>query len=402
MEIPLNEATSGMILDRDIIKGELILLRQNSILNPDAIERLQKFGIEKIEVRKQKERINRHNSGENEEEQYTIDKQLYNKTKEAFIEKNLEKLESSASDMVKAVLKEVDMDGSFSKIKFNLESYNIKNGNPLDYFLNHAIRVTTFSIILAYLYNNGRGKLGRKQIDYKDISMASLLHDVCYRHQDEDFYYKINTLIKQGNLDSNWNNNATEFDPRLTGLYSYCIANEYKGISRNTKSMILFSSEYENNSGPLKSEIFTKQKDNPSIVGAKIIHICSLYDNYLSHYINNNEELENVTAVLGEAAKNGVINEELTNTFINNIPLYPMGTKVILSTGAIATVVKPFTGYNFNSRPIVKILNTGEIINLKEEISIIIKDICIDQNRINSIVNNQLKAADEKIVRHNI
>ncbi len=403
MRIRMDDVTPGMKLETPIVKNDVILVKAGEVLTPHIINRLKNtFYIEELNI--VSENQIQDNSYAN-----TISEEIINACKDALVKNDIIKIEESATDMVEAVLNNVDFEGSFSNLKYDLES-TTKNKNILDDSLNHSIRVATFSIILAYLYNNkikerirDKDELNRRLINYNSIAVASLMHDSGKYLQNEELLNEVRRVVAIKDLDKtfkNINNIPTDrFDNQYAEFYSYCLTNKFKSLPSDLRIMILYSNEAENNAGPLKSPLFLREKEHPGIVGAKIIHLCSLYDDYLSHCINTQAALENIMAILGQSASNGVINKDLTNLFLDNVPIYPIGTKVILSNNEEGVVVKTFTDYTYATRPTVK-LNNGQIIRLKDTTSIVVVGINNGNNAVDDLVNDQLGEVDRKVTKH--
>lgn len=403
MRININDAIPGMMLEEPIVRNEVVLVGKNEPLTAALIQKLKnRFSIESINI------VSGEKKNEQENIENTISKKLFLETKKALLNHDIEKIEENATNMVSSVLNNIDFNGSFSNLKYNLENCSTLNKTPLENSLSHSIRVATFSIILTYLYNDrikrivrDKQELEKRLIAYNDITIAALLHDSGKYQRDETLLKRVQSLVNMPRLINSLQELSAiptdRFDDKYTEFYSFCLSHEFKGLSDATRIMILLSNENENNTGPLKVKGFNQENIPGKMVGAKIIHLCSIYDDYLSHCINTKESLENIVAILGQAANNGVINFQLTNLFLDNIPIYPLGTKVELSNGEKATVVKTFTGYNFATRPVVKLITNGKIIRLKEETSIVISGICYNNNLVDSLVNDQLQEIDHKL-----
>lgn len=404
MKINLKEVIPGTVIDIPIMKDNVTLVKKGEVLTPKLIERLLHFGITEIDDSPKESIVEEDNNN-------AISQKLINDCKEALLKNDVIKIGKSANEMVSSVLNNVDFDGSFSNLKYDLTSYVTKDFDSLDNSLNHSIRVATFSIVLAYIYNSkisettkNSEELNQKLINYENIATAALMHDIGKYHQDERLLQDVHRVLGVNKLHESFLGlkeiPLDGFDERFTEFYSYCIANRFKELPQNIKTMILYSNENENNTGPLKSITFRKEITHRGIVGAKIIHLCSLYDDYLSHCINSDIELENIIAIIGQTASNGVINSDLASLFLKNVPLYPVGTKVMLSNGIEAVVVKAYTGYTKSTRPVVKVIPTNEIIRLEEATSLIITGISKQNNSVDYLVDAQLKEIDSSSNKH--
>ena len=74
------------------------------------------------------------------------------------------------------------------------------------------------------------------------------------------------------------------------------------------------------------------------LFGAKIINVCSVYDNAMKRAIDNITSLEDVVAEIGQYAINGSISNEMIELLINKVKLYPYRNRVLLSNEEVTTV----------------------------------------------------------------
>lgn len=114
----------------------------------------------------------------------------------------------------------------------------------------------------------------------------------------------------------------------------------------------------------------------------------------LSHCLYSGETFENIVSVVGQAASAKLVNEELANLFLSSVPIYPVGTRVILSNGERAEVVKTFVEYTYATRPVVKILSTNQLINLRDHQSLTIDKVYLDEVTISDVIDNQINEMD--------
>lgn len=108
--------------------------------------------------------------------------------------------------------------------------------------------------------------------------------------------------------------------------------------------------------------------------------------------IEKGASLEEVVSAIGYYAQNSIINSKIEQLLINNLPLYPIGTKVKLSNGKSAIVKKSFVGPYDSYKPVVRTFN-GEEINLKETTSITIKSIMDTQELCKNLLGYQIREA---------
>ena len=191
------------------------------------------------------------------------------------------------------------------------------------------------------------------------------------------------------------NNYSDEF----SAIYSYLLLCNNKVISPDIKMMILLSNESDNGKGPLELPEKTLNSRQNFVFGAKIIKLCSMYDEELEQIISQNESLENISSKLDFNAVNNVVNNELEELFIEHVPLYSKGVKVKLSNDKYAIVEESFYGRMFVSKPLVRTIPDNEFIDLRNELSLTIEEICKEEISFLEIVNKQLNGMEEEISR---
>lgn len=397
MFINIDSALPGMILQNDIFENNNILIKAGTVLDKRLIYLLKNHGIKEItisiepEVEGELGNISLINNLEVEE---TVNKQIKEHAKTALNNFDMNQVTNDAKEFVKCIL-------NSSEFKYDLSEYKEKDNNVFS----HSIRVATFAIVLAKIYNSYLNntildsKLKEESlINLNDIAVAALLHDTgksCKRDDVRTRYVKTpENLVKY--FPNIVNTPQAFYDSNYDSIYSYMIVNEYKNITEASKLMILLSGENEISTGPLKASIgFTKQR-NGIIYASKIIKICSLYDDTLKQFIEMDESLENVVAKLEQCTMDGTLNKELVNLFFNNIPLYSAGIKVILSNGKCAIVKKAFTGRLDIYKPVVVTKPDYQVIDLREETTITIKEIFKSEVSFQELIDRQIREAQSK------
>lgn len=373
------------------VKGK-VLVNKGVVLTENLVSKLLRMGIHYIDVAVEEVALPKL------EKPNTVSNELCDKVREALIANDVKQIEVVASDMITSVLRISNIDGGFSNLKYDLETFS--NINTLD----HSIRVAIFSIILAYLYNKKlRNKIvgsgaALDEVNINDVAIAALMHDEGSNNYSPDVLNKISELKQIPNFSEQFPGikevPVDKFDDYYISLYSFCLIRELSDLSPEAKFMVLMSSETENSNGPLKPIEFRNSKSN-SAMGAKIIKLCSFYDNFLSHCYNTGESFENIISVLGQAATTETVNEELADLFLTNIPIYPVGAKIMLSNGDKAEVVKSYTGYTYSSRPEVRVLSTGEIVDLRYATTLTIDRVCQEDESLEQVVDRQVHEVDK-------
>ncbi len=398
MKIDIGQVVPGMIVNSDVQYNDSVLVSKGNTLTPRYIERLKAFGITSLDIITDK--VEKSDENNNSNTKYTVSKNMFDSIRMSFGEKNYDKIVGKADLLVSTILRDLDLKSDFTDLTYDLRTFE-----STDDTINHSIRVAIYSIVLAHLYNKSirektyvQSVIDAKSIDLREIAVAALLHDRGRNCNGNAVLERIGKLVKNPDLTSQMPGlmevPRDYYDEKYTSLYSYCLASDVPEISQHSKYMMLFSSETENGTGPLRPKGFEVEKKNSTVMASKIIHLCSLYDNMLSHCLYSGETFENIVSVLGQAASAKLVNEELANLFLSSVPIYPVGTRVILSNGEKAEVVKTFVEYTYATRPVVKILSTNQLINLRDHQSLTIDKVYLDEVTISDVIDNQINEMD--------
>jgi len=285
-------------------------------------------------------------------------------------------------------------------------SYSLADYHAIDKDNNasHAVRVCVYSLVLAKAYNEqllNSEYANLTKIDYIDIAMAALLHDIGMACQDDNVLNKTGFIHKFGKnfpgvSEKRLEKITKEYDPEYEPYYAFCMLCNQRTLSAATKSMVLFSRENEKGTGPLgytkliNGEKDIKKLDN-HLVAAEIINLCSEFDKVLCLNIKEKATLENVQVYISSLVRSRIINVELIELLLKNIPLYPFGTKVQLA-GEVNTygiVVKDFSELNNYHRPVIMSVPNNELIDLRESKSTIVDQIYGKEMHFSELYNNK-------------
>ena len=353
MGMNVDELMEGMVLEKNIRRRDgALIVNKGTILTPRIIERLRNLsghinfeGNEATDMDEVKETV-----------EESLRKDFFNNPTEA----KIQKIKDNADEIVEKTTQTNDP-------QYDLNAYAEQENGPAS----HAVRVAFFSILLAKIYNDSL-QISNKQesINLQDVAVAALLQDAGTMYKNDN---RLNTLteipnikgmeqlfpgIKETPLD--------HYDERYTPVYSYCAVAD---------------------KGPLKMPASISSRRNSILFGAKIINVCSVYDNAIKRAIDNNTSLEEVVAELGQYAINGTISNEMKELLINKVKLYPYRTRVLLSNGEVATVETSRFGQYDSYKPVVRTCGLPRRkIDLKENLNT-----TISKDKFKDLVEQQIE-----------
>lgn len=212
-----------------------------------------------------------------------------------------------------------------------------------EYTFKHSVDVATISMIVA------------KHLEYShdeiyDIGISSLLHDVGKSN------IPLEILNKAGKLDD------YEFQiMKKHPLYSYRMLKE-RGTYKDVVCQSVLQ-HHEKINGKGYPYGLTADKITPY---AKIISVADIYDALVTDrpYKNAFKQGDAVEMVMSLTED---IDSTILSAFLSSIILYPVGSKVRLSNGEIAQVVKNYD--NTPLRPKVVGIKSGKVYNLHEDLN---------------------------------
>ncbi|MCI8640548.1 MAG: hypothetical protein HFJ59_01545 [Clostridia bacterium] len=273
----------------------------------------------------------------------------------------------------------------------------------------HSVIVACFSILLAKRYNDRLKLLNPKLskdalIKLEDIAMAAVLQDIGKSCEDSEHLKRIPPLEKipgikeiQEKLPAIKDVPLDRYDERYSSVYSYLLLGSLSEgtINKDVKMMVLLSNEPETGKGCLRVPENISNQKRPNIEGAKVIHICDIFDKSMKKAIEQEHSLEEVASEINQYTVDGTINRELGEIFMRNVQLYPINTRVVLSDNRIARVIKNYYNKYDVYKPTVQIVATNGIIDLRKRTDITIKSM-ITRLLYPRLVSDQVQAMKNK------
>lgn len=376
MRINIEEARPGMVCEKPILnERNVVIINSGTVLTTHLIHGLYKNGIWSLEI----ENKELEKKEEKKSDLYTtISNELKQKSIESLKQLDIVEIIANATEIINAILNSKDFNYSLLEYKLENDIYS------------HSVRVAAFASVLAKYYNQTAKE--SEKVNLQNLSIAALVHDLGKTLKENDVKISIGNLtsVLKERLPGVLDAPLIGYDDNFRSLYTFCLLNQFPNLNTEIKMSVLLSTEDEIGTGPLKAQKQLMASKQSFITSAKIIRLCSMYDEILKEAIEHNDSLENISAQLEMYSLNGILNQELTDLFIKHVPLYSVGINVKLSDGRTAQVIETFTEKVNNYKPKVKVLKTGEIIDLREITNLTVVDIDDDTISFEEIVTRQI------------
>lgn len=358
-----NEILAKHILNEETGKE---LIAMGTMLKKEYIERLKEFNISEVYVvdASYQEKKSEFNLIEEvvKEESVILVKEVMQK----HIYKNtidLEKLCEVADDIINNVMTEKEVINQVTTIR--------QSSGDL---YTHSINVCALSTVLAL-------KNGFSKEIVSDIAKGALLHDIGLRYM----------LIPYENQDVNKLPMKNQIELKKHVVYGYEAVQNVEWLSDLSKNIILLHHERNDGSGyPFKNH-------GSSIRDAiKIVAVCDMFDSLISGIGYESMKVYEAIEYMRQLSIKA-LNKNYVDSLLEMVALYPVGTRVKISTGEEGIVV--CQNKNEIDRPIVQIvkdkdgndLNSENIVDLMKNLVIFIDKAIeenIDENAEESIEEN--------------
>ncbi len=236
----------------------------------------------------------------------------------------------------------------------------------------HRVHVANMAVALATVDN--RSRLKNDKIEIKEMAEAALLCDIgrCvskspelfahlkskYEHQLGDFQQKLPQLPSDL---------FEYYQPEYHSFYSYLLLKDYPVSSRVLDAVLYSHESVHGKSGYLGTDI---TGHSPRERMSKILKVCEFYDMllYRGKDISPNAPFRGISKIMVTAASTGAIDSEFTERVLKVVPLYPIGSKVVLNDGTCGEVV--YYKDDNVAKPVVK-TELEELIEINSENPII-------------------------------
>ena len=409
-----NVLEPGMVMGEDVIdeKTGVLLLAKGVKLTEMYINRLKRRNINYVSIDLSKEQKKKF------ELDHDVIPTVDSKTMCQAVEVAKD-LESNPDSQEMTVKKAIEVAQNItskicndSELSYRLNDY--KTGRDIS---EHEARVAMFAVAVANKYNErikNEVDGNNYQINLEEIAVAALIHDVGRACEDDDIRKRLNNLtyleskfigLANGKVDELKEN----YDEKFIPYYGFNLIKDNCSLTSGEKIMVLLSGENEIGEGPLKARQSLRESNSKEqhVVGSKIINFCSIYDELLLDNIKNGVSLENAYSAMQEELINKKVDARIFDDFIQAVPLYPEGTKVMLhgEKDGYAIVKENFGHRTYYSRPVLISVPNNEIIDLREDNRTTVKQIVGDEIKMSELYAKKLvqnesnKNKDDKMVR---
>lgn len=325
--LPTSKLMPGMALGQDIYDGAgRLLLAKHLLLNAEYISHLEFLGFPGVYVDDEFTRgieIQEVISPQIRSAALGMVHELFTFTAEG-AEPSVEEIRIQKT--VENVIESIVRNGDVMCNMIDIKNYD-------DYIYYHSIQVGILSIIVGLRY-------GLKQDELCKLAIAAFLHDIGKRFMDSEGQdtevYKSHPKL------------GAEY---LRGAYHFS-SDVYAGILEHHEC-------YNGEGYPLN------KAGNEIHLYARIIKLTDSYDAMTSRRTDSEQQapsevLENLMALAGIE-----YDPNLVNILMRKVAAYPVGCEVELSNGQHAVVAQNFE--DFPLRPLVKIIETGEMRNFRDD-----------------------------------
>ncbi len=332
--LPIQELEDKMILGQDLFDSEgRMLLAGDEELSSDHIRSLKEMGFHGVYI---KDNISADiefkqlMKPEIRSRALSMVHNLFMGKEEGVIER-----EQQLMELVVDVVEEILGNGDIMYNMMDLKAYD-------DYTFYHSVNVAVLSAVIGVRY-------GMEEEELRILTMAALLHDIGKRFLEDDILNAKRPLREE-------ERHIMLQHPKL----GYEFLTKHYNFTPEVATAVLEHHECYNGEG------YPMRKSGLEIsIFARIIKLADVFDAMTSKrpyrdMLPPSDAIEYIMAMCGSE-----FDPKLVEVFLKWVAVYPVGCEVVLSDDRHAIVTKNFP--NFVLRPVVKLLETGEIINLNQD-----------------------------------
>lgn len=316
----IKELKGGEVLAKPVITSEYkVLLSDGSTIHPEYIEKIEELGITEVYIKEdethEEEVLLLKSDLKNvfhDKVKKVLERHIYNSNQE------LMELSSTADNIINNILNE---DEVVEKI------YDIRERSTDIY--EHSITICSLASLTALKMKVDKNKV-------HDIAVGCLLHDLGLRY----------LTISYADQDIKTLSNRELVEYKKHPVYGYSALKDEQWISTLSKNIILYHHEKIDGSGfPLRT------RDIP--FESRIVSVCDTFDEMICGIGCERQMVYQAVEYL-KIFKGIQYDAEIVDTFLTFTAVYPVGSKVILTDGTVAKVVKQ--NKEFPDRPVLQII----------------------------------------------
>lgn len=334
--VSVEDLKENDVLAQDVLTEDYrVLLSRGTVLKQEYIEKLEKLDIDEVYLEE---------NGDIEEI-HVLHNDIEEKVKErvkTILEQHVYQINNQLEDVLAEA--EIVINDVLENEKVVEKIYDIHERSADLY--EHSVNVCALATLTGIKY-------GLEKEDIYDIAVASLLHDLGLRYIATDYE---NMDIQELALTE-----QEEF--KKHPVYGYTVLKSEDWLSNQVKEIVLNHHEKKDGTGyPLNNKKMS--------IPCQIVAICDLFDEMICGVGNVRTH---VYVAIGHLRNYSGIwyDEKLVDTFLQFTAVYPVNTKIKLTTGETAIVIKQNS--KFPEKPIVKVIkdDLGKSVNNKKEINLL-------------------------------
>lgn len=352
-----------LTLATDVYNDNNLVLKKNTPVTKTAISALGKLGIIEITVNEGEDNrfllrvpsqddIDKiiqkpvdYKPGDVKKEDY--EKYVSNSRHRDIYDAGIDALRHADVDTVIDVSKELsDAISASDSILEELEA--LQQG--CDTVISHSMNVATMAIATGLA-------MGMKEEDVELLGAAGMLHDVGKLYIDKRI------LDKPGKLT----------DSEYAVMKSHVsIGSSRLALNRHIDHKIkLIAMQHHENMDGTGYPKGARSKD--ILPESMIVHVCDVYEAMVAKRCYKDPLLSGLVMEYIMSKCGTMFDKEILDVFVHTIPAYKTGDRIVLSTGETGIVIK--STQNNSLRPVVKLDNTGEIVDLYSDMNALNKTI---------------------------
>lgn len=350
--ITVEDLKEGDVLAKDVLLEDYtVLLGKGTEIKDSYIEKLRELSIVTVYIEDKKEDTPRLTLEEITILKEDVEAKIKNKVKdilELHVYQQTEGLKEIAETAQNIIVDILEEDAVVERV------YDIKERSADIY--EHSLTTCTIATLIAL-------KLKMLEKEVYDISVSALLHDIGLRY----------LVVRYENQDIHLLPAKDQEEYKKHPIYSYTAIKKENWISEEAKNIILNHHEHRDGSGySMGTDLISKS--------CQILGVCDEFDEMICGIGKARIRVHEAVNCIRNYS--GIwFDEEIVQTFLQLIAVYPVGSKVKTNEGEMAVVMKQ--NPRFPERPVLRVINDKygqpinkeKIIDLIEETKVVIQEV---------------------------